>query len=374
MDAVIGIALTATTAGVTLASGDGVPHPAVDGVTVSLDEGRSPRAQLAAAVRRIYAQGAKRGCRARTVAVTWTADADDHAVGFSGLPAELDVDLLPIPLASAGSALVSDTGSTDTVVCVLEPDVERRLRGCAVVAGTDEPRAVVASGLYDDDAAGWLAGVLGGLDRQPQRLVLIGADEHAHPVAAELPDHIRVDSEGESILALAHGAALASARDAAPGTADGTGPERLARKPAWLAPVVLAAMVLVSGLVATMPLGSAGPSPAPAPPPARRRRPRRHRLTYPRPLSCKLRRVRVRFRRPRHPWLYRRRHRMRLRSTRSRTRARRPPGCPTSERRTCRRRASSPQIRHRRTLPRCRTTASYCAVSCSSTTAVDRVY
>ena len=52
MDAVIGIALTATTAGVTLASGDGVPHPAVDGVTVSLDEGRSPRAQLAAAVRR----------------------------------------------------------------------------------------------------------------------------------------------------------------------------------------------------------------------------------------------------------------------------------------------------------------------------------
>ncbi len=268
MDAVIGIALTATTAGVTLASGDVAPHLAVDGVTVSLDEGRSSRAQLAAAVRRIYAQGAKRGCRARTVAVTWTADADDHAVGFSGLPAELDVDLLPVPLASAGSALVSDTGSTDTVVCVLEPDVERGLRGCAVVAGTDEPRAVVASGLYDDDAAGWLAGVLGGLDRQPQRLVLVGADEHAHPVAAELPDHIRVDSEAESILALAHGAALASARDGAPGTADGTGPKRLARKPAWLTPVVLAAMVLVSALVATMPLGSAGPSPAPAPPPA----------------------------------------------------------------------------------------------------------
>lgn len=129
MDAVIGIALTATTAGVTLASGDVAPHLAVDGVTVSLDEGRSSRAQLAAAVRRIYAQGAKRGCRARTVAVTWTADADDHAVGFSGLPAELDVDLLPVPLASAGSALVSDTGSTDTVVCVLEPDVERGLRG-----------------------------------------------------------------------------------------------------------------------------------------------------------------------------------------------------------------------------------------------------
>ena len=52
MDAVIGIALTATTAGVTLASGDEAPHLAVDGVTVSLDEGRSSRAQLAAAVRR----------------------------------------------------------------------------------------------------------------------------------------------------------------------------------------------------------------------------------------------------------------------------------------------------------------------------------
>ncbi|QPG70162.1 hypothetical protein [Mycolicibacterium mucogenicum] len=265
MDAVIGVALTATTAGITLASGDEAPHAAADGVTVSFDDRRSAGAQLAGAVRRIYAQGAKRGCRARSVAVTWTADADGHVAGFSGLPAELDVDLLPVPLASAGSALVSDSDYADTVVCVLEPDVARGLRGHAVVADTDEPRAAVAVGLHDDDAADWLAEVLGGLDSRPRRLVLVGADEHVHPVAAELSNHIRIDSDADSILALARGAALASARDAAPAGVDEQGPKRLARRPVWLTSVALAAMVLVSALVATMPLGSAGPSPAPAP-------------------------------------------------------------------------------------------------------------
>lgn len=265
MDAVIGVALTATTAGITLASGDEAPHAAADGVTASFDDRRSAGAQLAGAVRRIYAQGAKRGCRARSVAVTWTADADGHVAGFSGLPAELDVDLLPVPLASAGSALVSDSDYADTVVCVLEPDVEHGLRGHAVVADTGEPRAAVAVGLYDDDAADWLAEVLGGLDSRSRRLVLVGADEHVHSVAAELSNHIRVDSDADSILALARGAALASARDAAPLGADAPGPKRLARRRVWLTPVVLAAMVLVSALVATMPLGSAGPSPTPAP-------------------------------------------------------------------------------------------------------------
>ncbi|MDX1881365.1 hypothetical protein SBE55_26540 [Mycolicibacterium sp. 141076] len=261
MDAVIGVALTATMAGITLASGD----EAVDSVTVSLEEGNSSGAQLAGAVRRIYVQGAKRGCRACSVAVTWTADADDHVAGFSGLPAELDVELLPIPLASAGSALVSETDYADTVVCVLEPDVERGLRGRAVVADTDEPRAAVAVGLDADGAAGWLADVLGRLDHRPQRLVLVGTDEHVHPVAVEVSNHVRVDSEAESLLALAHGAALASVRDAVPAAVDEPGPKRLAGKPVWLTPVSLAAMVLVSALVATMPLGSAGPSPAPAP-------------------------------------------------------------------------------------------------------------
>lgn len=267
MDAVIGVALTATTAGITLASGD----EAVDSVTVSLEEGNSSGAQLAGAVRRIYVQGAKRGCRARSVAVTWTADADDHVAGFSGLPANLDVDLLPIPLASAGSALVSDTDYADTVVCVLEPDVERGLRGRAVVADADEPRAAVAVGLFDDDAtADWLAEVLVGLDNPPRRLVLVGADEHVHTVAAELSNHIGVASEAESLLALARGAALASVRDAVPAAVDEPDPKRFARKPVWLTPVVLAAMVLVSAVVATMPLGSAGPSPVPVPaPPAR---------------------------------------------------------------------------------------------------------
>ena len=193
MDGVIGVALTATTAGVTLAPGDGARRAVVDGVTVSFDDGRSPGTQLAGAVRRMYTQGARRGCRARSVAVTWTADADHHAAEFGGRLAELDMDLLPIPLASAGAALVSGADYADAAVCVLEPDVDRGMRGRAVMAGPDGPRAAVAPELHGDDAAGWLASVLDESDREPRRLVLVGVGDDKHPVVTELPDDIRVE-------------------------------------------------------------------------------------------------------------------------------------------------------------------------------------
>lgn len=264
MEAAIGVALTATMAGLTLASGADPRGGAVDGVTVLLDDDQSPGAQLAAAVRRIYVQGVRGGCRARWVAVTWTADADAHVAELSGLLAELDVELMPIPLASAGTALVSDSAYADTAICVLEPDAGRGLRGRAVFAGSDGPRAAIGSGLQGDDGVDWLADVLGELEHQPRRLVLVGADEHAHPVAAELSHGIRVDSETESILALALGAALAWG-DAAPGTPAGPAAMSPGAKPVWLPSFLLAAMVLVSALVAVIPLGSAGPAPAPVP-------------------------------------------------------------------------------------------------------------
>lgn len=273
MDAVIGVALTATTAGVTLAPGTPALRAAVDGVTVSLDDGRSPGAQLAGAVRRMYTQGAKRGCRARSVAVTWTADADHHAAEFSGRLAGFDMGLLPVPLASAGAALVSSADYADTAVCVMESDVGLGMRGRAVMADSEGLRTVTAPAPGGESVAEWLGAALGELDRQPRRLVLVGGDEQAHSVAKALPDDVQVESEAESILALAHGAALASAAEVTTAARGAARAKRGGARHAWAPPILLAATVAASALIVTMPLGAAGPTmspvPAPqAPPPA----------------------------------------------------------------------------------------------------------
>ncbi|MDH6247373.1 hypothetical protein [Mycobacterium sp. OTB74] len=273
MDVVLGVVLTSQMAGLTVSTSGGADNAVLDHAAVYFDHKSSYAAQLADAVRQLRRRAVRRRCRLRSIAVTWTADADQDAVRFSELLAELGMgtDLVPIPLAAASTALVADNGYTDTAICVIEPDVASAgvMRGRVVIANLDGPRLSLAHFRNDGSATHWLTELFDDYDRQP-RLFVVGGDDNTkrHLSGAR----VAIESRTESMTALAHGAALAArCSDGVVTHSRPVQPRRPRKMVSWSVPPVAAA-VCIGALVAAMPLGWAtGPHLqdfrfAPAPP------------------------------------------------------------------------------------------------------------
>jgi hypothetical protein len=222
VDAVLGLSVTPSAVGLVLVEGQDA-----DGATMDRDafevgfRGRSSAVQTsekaAAAVRRSEAIAATRGHRLHSIGVTWSDDANTEAslllksLNDSGFD-----NVVPVRLPEATDALargIADViGYDTTAVCVLEPETVM-----ALIVHTRDSSVQTAVNhviVTEEDLIRWLSGVFRRADWQPQALVIVGSggDDELMPVL-ERALSVPVFAPAEAQLALARGAALASAQN-----------------------------------------------------------------------------------------------------------------------------------------------------------------
>jgi hypothetical protein len=223
MDAVLGLSMTPTTVGLVLVEGQDA-----DGATMDHDEfavhdrglvsavNTSERA--AAAVLRTEAMAAARGHRLHSIGVTWSEDADTEASLLLESLSESGLDnVVPVRLPEATEALARGIGSVIgyeiTAVCVIEPDAVIVM---VVNAHDDAVQTAVSHSITtDEDLARWLSAVFAQTDWQPEALVLVGSGSDLDAITPRLEEVLSVPVfvPAEAQLALARGAAIASAQD-----------------------------------------------------------------------------------------------------------------------------------------------------------------
>jgi hypothetical protein len=222
VDAVLGLSVTPSAVGLVLVEGQDA-----DGATVDRDafevgfRGRSSAVQTseraAAAVMRSEAIAATRGHRLHSIGVTWSDDADAEASLLLKSLTESGFDnVVPVRLPEATEALARGIaeviGFDTTAVCVLEPDTVIalivHLRDGSVQTSLNH-RIVT-----EEDLARWLSTVFTRADWQPEALVMVGSggDEELMPILEDALS-VPVFAPAEAQLALARGAALASAQN-----------------------------------------------------------------------------------------------------------------------------------------------------------------
>lgn len=227
MDAVLGLSMTPTAVGLVLVEGqDG------DGATVDRDafkvlsrgasDALHTSQQVAAAVMRTEAIAAIRGHRLHSIGVTWSDDAGTEASLVMKSLTESGFDnVVPVRLPDATEALargIADVvGYDTTAVCVIEPETVIAL---IVHARDGAVQTVVNHG--DASLIGWLSTVFTQADWQPQALVVVGSAGDLDAIMPQLEEALSVPvfAPAEAELALARGAALASAHTAEVGFAD----------------------------------------------------------------------------------------------------------------------------------------------------------
>ena len=263
VDAVLGLSMTPTSVGMVLVEGheaDGAPADR-DAFEVQPGTIHTPE-QAAAAVRRTEALAATRGVRLHSIGVTWSEDADDQASLLMQSLSESGFDnVVPIRLPEATEALargIADViGHQTTAVCVIEPETVITLIVHADDQGAGAVQTAVNHAIDSDESLiSWLSAVFTRADWQPEALVVVGSAGGFDDLLPLLEDALSVPvfSPAEAELALARGAALASASNidlpfadyAAPDQAfDGPRPDA-ARRPRWHAGAVT---MLVAGVL-----------------------------------------------------------------------------------------------------------------------------
>ena len=231
MDAVLGLSVTPSAVGLVLVEGQDA-----DGVTVDRDafevgfRGRSSAVrtseQAAAAVLRSEAIAATRGHRLHSIGMTWSDDANTEASLLLKSLTDSGFDnVVPVRLSEATEALARGIaeviGHGTTAVCVLEPETVIalivHLRDGAVQ--TSFNRRIVT----EEDLIRWLSAMFTRADWRPEALVMVGSggDDELMPILEDALS-VPVFAPAEAQLALARGAALASAQNADVAFADDT--------------------------------------------------------------------------------------------------------------------------------------------------------
>lgn len=229
MDTVLGLSVTATNVQTVLVEGRGA-----DGATLGHDEfdvfagesapGRASE-QVAEAVLSIAESD---GHRLHSIGVTWSADADLEASLLLDSLADLGLaNVVAVQSPRAAEALARSIGRMigyqRTAVCILEPDAV--ILSLVDTYDGEIDTAVSYAVDSEDQLLAWIRMNLERNDWRPEGLFLVGSVGGLDTLAALLQDELGlpVFDPPEAELALAHGAALASAADPEPAGAAATG-------------------------------------------------------------------------------------------------------------------------------------------------------
>jgi len=221
VDAVLGLSVTPSAVGLVLVEGQDA-----DGATVDRDafevgvRGRcsalQTSEQAAAAVLRSEAIAATHGHRLHSIGVTWSDDANAEAslllksLSDSGFDNVVAVRL-PEATEALARGIAEVIGYGTTAVCVLEPETVIalivHLRDGSVQTSVN--RRIVT----EEDLVRWLSTLFTRADWQPEALVMVGSggDDELMPILEEALS-VPVFAPAEAQLALARGAAMASAQ------------------------------------------------------------------------------------------------------------------------------------------------------------------
>jgi hypothetical protein len=214
MDLVLGLSMTPATVRMVLVEG-----ASGEGATIDHDEfaaGR-PVEHVVAAVTGTDAIAAAGDHRLRSIGVTWTDGAEaDVAFVLESLADAGIHNVVAVPAPEAAQVLAGGiagvAGFEAVGVCFVEPDVVMVVKTVDGAVIDVRDRSVNPG---DTSAASrWLVAALHTSDWQPERVVIVGSAQELAIIAAELDAAVRVPvvSATEAELALARGAALASAR------------------------------------------------------------------------------------------------------------------------------------------------------------------
>jgi hypothetical protein len=221
MDAVLGLSVTPSAVGFVLVEGQDADGSTVDREAFEIVSGRhatpfDTSEKAAAAVLRTEAIAATRGQRLHSIGVTWSDGA--HAEASLLLKSLNDSgfdNVVPIRLPEATEALAwgiaEVIGYDVTAVCVIEPETVITL---IVHSGEGAVQTAVNHAIDTEDTLlRWLSAVFTKADWRPEALVIVGSGSELHGVVPRLEDILGVPVfvPAESELALARGAALASA-------------------------------------------------------------------------------------------------------------------------------------------------------------------
>ncbi|WP_326546555.1 hypothetical protein QGN32_23545 [Mycolicibacterium sp. ND9-15] len=221
MDTVLGLSVTPSAVGLVLVEGRDADGATVDRDTIEILPARrsSPLQssdEAAAAVLRAEALATERGHRLHTIGVTWSEDAELEASLLLRSLSECGfANVVPVQLPEASEALawgVADAiGNEVTAVCVIGCDTV-----IALVVHTREgavQTAVNRSIDSEESLIRWLNAVFAKADWRPEALILVGSggDPDALMPRLETVLSVPVFAAAEAELALARGAALASA-------------------------------------------------------------------------------------------------------------------------------------------------------------------
>ena len=220
---VLGLSMTPTSVGFVLVEGQGTDGATVDHEAFEVDTSRGGTAvdtseQVAAAVLRTQEIAEAEGHPVYSVGVTWSDDADTEASlllksltnsGFDNVVAVR----LPEATEALARGIARVIGYEKTAVCVIEPDA-------VIVLGVDTRGGAVHTAvnhMLDSDGGliWWLNAIFDRDDWQPEALVVVGSDRHLDAITAQLEEGLSVPvfAPAEAQLALARGAALASAQN-----------------------------------------------------------------------------------------------------------------------------------------------------------------
>jgi hypothetical protein len=221
VDTVLGLSVTPSAVGLVLVEGQDAEGSTVDREAFEIVSGRhaTPRQaseQAAAAVLRTEAIAASRGQRLHSIGVTWSDGADNEASLLLKSLSDSGFDnVVPVRLPEATEALAwgiaEVIGHQVTAVCVIEPDTVIML---IVHAGFGAVQTAINHAIDTEEALlRWLNAVFTKADWRPEALVVVGSGSDLHAVIPRLEDILSVPVfvPAESELALARGAALASA-------------------------------------------------------------------------------------------------------------------------------------------------------------------
>ena len=181
--------------------------------------------KAAAAVLRTEAIAAARGHRLHSIGVTWSDDADTEASLLLRSLSDSGFDnVVPVRLPEATEALAwgiaEVIGDEITAVCVIEPETVITL-----IVHTREGAVQTAINHAidsEEQLIRWLSAVFTRADWQPEALVVVGSGGDLDALMPRLEDVLSVPvfAPAEAELALARGAALASAHNTEFGFAD----------------------------------------------------------------------------------------------------------------------------------------------------------
>jgi hypothetical protein len=223
VDTVLGLSVTPSAVGLVLVEGQDADGATMDRDGFEVPSRRRPSAQqtseqAAAAVLRTEAIAAGRGHRLHSIGVTWSDDADTEAALLLRSLSESGFDnVVPVRLPEAIEALAwgiaEVIGHETTAVCVIEPETV-----IVLIVHTREGAVQTALNHAIDSEERliqWLSGVFTRADWQPEALVVVGSGGGLEALMPRLEDVLSVPvfAPAEAELALARGAALASANN-----------------------------------------------------------------------------------------------------------------------------------------------------------------